>query len=60
MEFGAHLPVLSLAGEPHSVERLTDYAKAASQLGFTFVSANDHMVYSRPHLDALTSFGVTA
>jgi hypothetical protein len=30
MEFGAHLPVLSLAGEPHFVERLTAYAKTAS------------------------------
>jgi alkanesulfonate monooxygenase SsuD/methylene tetrahydromethanopterin reductase-like flavin-dependent oxidoreductase (luciferase family) len=58
MEFGAHLPVLSLAGEPHSVERLTAYAKAASQLGFKVLSANDHMVYSRPHLDSLTALSV--
>jgi alkanesulfonate monooxygenase SsuD/methylene tetrahydromethanopterin reductase-like flavin-dependent oxidoreductase (luciferase family) len=58
MEFGAHLPVLSLAGEPHSVERLTGYARAASQLGYTTLSANDHIVYSRPHLDSLTSLAV--
>ena len=58
MEFGAHLPVLSLAGEPHSVERLNAYAKAASQLGFKVLSANDHMVYSRPHLDSLTALSV--
>jgi alkanesulfonate monooxygenase SsuD/methylene tetrahydromethanopterin reductase-like flavin-dependent oxidoreductase (luciferase family) len=58
MEFGAHLPVLSLAGEAWSVDRLTAYARTASQLGFRVLSANDHMVYSRPHLDALTALTV--
>jgi alkanesulfonate monooxygenase SsuD/methylene tetrahydromethanopterin reductase-like flavin-dependent oxidoreductase (luciferase family) len=58
MEFGAHLPVLSLGAEPHSLGRLTSYARAASQLGFTILAANDHMVYSRPHLDSLTSLAV--
>jgi alkanesulfonate monooxygenase SsuD/methylene tetrahydromethanopterin reductase-like flavin-dependent oxidoreductase (luciferase family) len=58
MEFGAHLPVLSLAGEPYTTQRLTTYARAASELGYTFLSANDHMVYSRPHLDALTALTV--
>lgn len=58
MEFGAHLPVLSLTGEAHSVERLTAYAEAASQLGFTVLAANDHMIYSRPHLDSLTALSV--
>jgi alkanesulfonate monooxygenase SsuD/methylene tetrahydromethanopterin reductase-like flavin-dependent oxidoreductase (luciferase family) len=58
MQFGAHLPVLSLAGEPPSLQGLTAYAKAASQLGFTVLSANDHMTYSRPHLDSLTALSV--
>src|SRR6202171_2176392 len=58
MEFGAHLPVLSLSGETHSLERLNGYARAASALGYTVLSANDHMVYSRPHLDALTALAV--
>ena len=58
MEFGAHLPVLSLAGEAWSIDRLTVYARTASQLGFRVLSANDHMVYSRPHLDALTALTV--
>jgi len=40
MEFGAHLPVLSLAGEPFSIGRLTSYATAASQLGYTVPSAS--------------------
>jgi alkanesulfonate monooxygenase SsuD/methylene tetrahydromethanopterin reductase-like flavin-dependent oxidoreductase (luciferase family) len=55
MEFGAHLPVIALAGEAYPLERLTSYAEAASQLGYTVLSANDHMTYSRPHLDALTA-----
>jgi alkanesulfonate monooxygenase SsuD/methylene tetrahydromethanopterin reductase-like flavin-dependent oxidoreductase (luciferase family) len=58
MEFGAHLPVLSLAGEPFSAQRLTGYAAAASQLGYTVLCANDHLVYSRPHLDSLTALAV--
>jgi len=58
MDFGAHLPVLSLTGEPYSVARLTSYAEAASKLGYTVLSANDHMVYNRPHLDALTALAV--
>jgi len=58
MEFGAHLPVLSLAGEPFSIPRLTSYATAASQLGYTVLCANDHLVYSRPHLDLLTALAV--
>src|SRR2546423_15047014 len=58
MEFGAHLPVLSLAGERFSIGRLTSYARAASQLGYTVLCANDHLVYNRPHLDSLTSLAV--
>jgi alkanesulfonate monooxygenase SsuD/methylene tetrahydromethanopterin reductase-like flavin-dependent oxidoreductase (luciferase family) len=58
MQFGVHLPVLSLAGEAFTLDRITDYTKAASQLGFRVLSANDHMVYSRPHLDALTTLSV--
>src|SRR5438445_6805164 len=58
MEFGAHLPVLSLTSEPHSIDRLAAYAKTASQLGFTVLSANDHMVYSRPILDSLTALSL--
>ena len=58
MEFGAHLPVLSLTSEPHSIDRLTAYAETASQLGFTVLSANDHMVYNRPILDSLTALSL--
>lgn len=58
MDFGAHLPVLSLAGEPFSAGRLTSYAEAASKLGYAVLSANDHMVYSRPHLDSLTALTI--
>src|SRR5207248_3791749 len=58
MEFGAHLPVLSLAGERFSIGRLTGYATAASQLGYKVLCANDHLAYSPPHLDSLTSLAV--
>ena len=36
----------------------TSYATAASQLGYTVLCANDHLVYSRPHLDSLTALAI--
>jgi probable F420-dependent oxidoreductase len=34
-----------------SLEVLTTYARAADELGFTWLTANDHIVYARPWLD---------
>lgn len=52
MEFGAHLPLMPWgAEEPGSLAALTQYARRADQLGFTWLTSNDHLVYSRPWLD---------
>ncbi len=52
MEFGAHLPLLSWGDEPPpSLAAMTDYARQAAELGFAWLSANDHVVYGRPWLD---------
>lgn len=55
MEYGAHLPLLDFertwAGPPD----LGAYAQAARDLGFSYLCANDHMVFSRPWLDGLAA-----
>jgi alkanesulfonate monooxygenase SsuD/methylene tetrahydromethanopterin reductase-like flavin-dependent oxidoreductase (luciferase family) len=55
LDYGVHLPVISFGGERFSLERLSTYVKAAEQLGFRAISTNDHLIYSRPWLDAPTA-----
>jgi probable F420-dependent oxidoreductase len=52
MEFGVHLPVdLGYSDAPTTARDLLDYARLAEELGFAFVSANDHIVFRSPWLD---------
>jgi probable F420-dependent oxidoreductase len=51
MEFGAHLPQIGWDDEPLSPDRVMAVAMAAERLGFTTITANDHLVYGRPWLD---------
>ena len=55
MEFGAHLPLIELDGGASSLAGLRDYAQAAAGLGYTFLCANDHLLYARPWLDGPTA-----
>jgi probable F420-dependent oxidoreductase len=55
MEFGVHLPLISFAGEQRSLADLLAVTQAASDLGYTHVCANDHLVFSRPWLDGPTA-----
>jgi alkanesulfonate monooxygenase SsuD/methylene tetrahydromethanopterin reductase-like flavin-dependent oxidoreductase (luciferase family) len=55
MEFGVHLPLISFMGEQRSLDDLLEVTKAANDLGYTHVCANDHLVYSRPWLDGPTA-----
>jgi probable F420-dependent oxidoreductase len=55
MEFGVHLPLISIAGEQHSLDDLLAFTEAARDLGYTHLCANDHLVFSRPWLDGLTT-----
>ncbi|HEX5096416.1 MAG TPA: LLM class flavin-dependent oxidoreductase [Acidimicrobiia bacterium] len=57
MRVGAHLPLMDFGGNPYSREHLVAYARAARDLGFDAVSANDHMVFSVPWLDGLAALG---
>ena len=52
MEFGAHLPLMTWGDEePASLAGLTAYARLADELGLTWITSNDHLVYGRPWLD---------
>jgi len=51
MEFGAHLPLMDFGGHPYTLDHLVAYTRTAARLGFSALSANDHMVFSVPWLD---------
>jgi probable F420-dependent oxidoreductase len=55
MEFGVHLPLISFTGERRSLDDLIGVTRAAKDLGYTHVCANDHLVFSRPWLDGPTA-----
>ena len=55
MEFGAHLPLISFAGEQRSLDDLLGFTEAARDLGYTHLCANDHLVFTRPWLDGPTA-----
>ena len=55
MDLGAHLPLADFGDGTPSIDGLRDYVRAARDLGYTTVSANDHLVWQRPWLDGPTA-----
>lgn len=55
MDYGVHLPVIHFGNQQFSLERLSTYVQTAKELGFKAVSTNDHLIFSRPWLDAPTA-----
>lgn len=55
MTFGAHLPIIGFDGQPWSLRRLLEYTETAERSGFGALSANDHVLFTRPWLDGLTA-----
>ena len=55
MEFGLHLPLLDFGGHPFTLDHLVSYAATGRELGFRALSANDHLIFSRPWLDGPTA-----
>jgi alkanesulfonate monooxygenase SsuD/methylene tetrahydromethanopterin reductase-like flavin-dependent oxidoreductase (luciferase family) len=54
VEYGAHLP-LTGAASSRTLPALKAYARAAAALGFRYLCANDHLLFSRPWLDGPTA-----
>jgi probable F420-dependent oxidoreductase len=55
VDYGAHLPLMALDGQPWTLSRLLKYAQTAEGEGFQALSANDHLVFPRPWLDGPTA-----
>ncbi len=55
MRFGANLPLAAFGDHEFSARELAAYAARAEELGFAVLAANDHLVFTRPWLDCLTS-----
>jgi alkanesulfonate monooxygenase SsuD/methylene tetrahydromethanopterin reductase-like flavin-dependent oxidoreductase (luciferase family) len=55
MDYGVHLPLIDFGGEPFTLDRLLTFTETAERLGYSAISANDHMVFSKPWLDGLTA-----
>jgi alkanesulfonate monooxygenase SsuD/methylene tetrahydromethanopterin reductase-like flavin-dependent oxidoreductase (luciferase family) len=58
VEYGAHLPLIDL-GTPPSLPGLGAYARAAAELGYRYLCANDHLVFGRPWLDGPTALAAS-
>jgi hypothetical protein len=54
VEFGAHLPLIDF-GTRTSLAGLKAYARNAAALGYRYLCANDHLLFSRPWLDGPTA-----
>ena len=52
MDYGVHLPVIDFGNQGFSLDKLCAYVQTARELGFKAVSSNDHLIHSRPWLDA--------
>jgi probable F420-dependent oxidoreductase len=55
MDFGLHLPLMDFGDNPFTLDHLITYAETARELGYRALAANDHLVYSKPWLDSLTT-----
>ena len=55
VQFGVHLPLIDFGDSPRTATRLSAYVRAAAQLGFEYLGANDHLVFRRPWLDGPTA-----
>lgn len=60
MEFGVHLPLARLDQPLLTGAQLRSYTARAAELGFTMVSANDHLVWRRSWLDGPTALAAVA
>jgi Coenzyme F420-dependent N5,N10-methylene tetrahydromethanopterin reductase and related flavin-dependent oxidoreductases len=55
MKYGAHLPLIDFGGRGWRPGDLASYTDRAREVGYGFVSANDHLVYQSPWLDGIVA-----
>ena len=59
MQYGAHLPLIEFDGARRTLDDLRQYAKRASDLGYEYLCANDHLLFGRPWIDGPTALAAT-
>jgi alkanesulfonate monooxygenase SsuD/methylene tetrahydromethanopterin reductase-like flavin-dependent oxidoreductase (luciferase family) len=59
MQLGAHLPLIGFEGERRTLAELRSFARTAAELGYRYLCANDHLLFSRPWLDGPTALAAT-
>jgi alkanesulfonate monooxygenase SsuD/methylene tetrahydromethanopterin reductase-like flavin-dependent oxidoreductase (luciferase family) len=59
MEYGAHLPLIEFEGARQALADLRAYARCAAALGYSYLCANDHLLFGRPWLDGPTALAAT-
>jgi alkanesulfonate monooxygenase SsuD/methylene tetrahydromethanopterin reductase-like flavin-dependent oxidoreductase (luciferase family) len=59
MQLGAHLPLIAFDGERRTLAQLRAFARTAAELGYRYLCANDHLLFSRPWLDGPTALAAT-
>jgi alkanesulfonate monooxygenase SsuD/methylene tetrahydromethanopterin reductase-like flavin-dependent oxidoreductase (luciferase family) len=55
MKYGAHLPLIDFDGGGWRPGELASYTDRARDLGYGFISANDHLVFQSPWLDGIVA-----
>ena len=59
MQLGAHLPLIAFDGERRTLADLRSFAQTAAELGYRYLCANDHLLFSRPWLDGPMALAAT-
>lgn len=55
MKYGAHLPLIDFGHRGWQPGELASYTDRARELGYGFISANDHLFFQRPWLDGIVA-----
>lgn len=55
MEYGVHIPQIAFEEPNWTFEGLREYAELADKLDYRYLCANDHLLFSEPWLDGLTT-----
>ncbi len=58
LQLAAHLPLIQFDRSPITRDRILDTVKAAVGLDFWGISANDHVIFSRPWIDGPTALAM--
>jgi alkanesulfonate monooxygenase SsuD/methylene tetrahydromethanopterin reductase-like flavin-dependent oxidoreductase (luciferase family) len=59
LELAAHLPLVPFDRQPITRGRIVETVEAAARLGFWGISANDHVIFSRPWMDGPTALAMS-